>query len=180
MNNLIDKENMLRAEIESKQYNLYIRDTRLSIGEFLSMYQEDELDFFETEIPALTQAQKTRIVEAILFGFPLPVLQFVQPINQKLLLLNKASLIFTIASFVGVLKPAHHKNGYKNNWALDGATVLTNLNAYTWETLSQKFRFQIKRTAINAEIFENIRLENDAAHDSVRDIIVGLRLDFLK
>lgn len=96
----------LQKEIEEKRKEIVVDSYPMSIGEIMNIYKEGELDvhpefqrFFRWN-----DEQKTKLIESILLGIPLPPIFVFQKKNGKWDVIDGQQRLSTILQFLQVLK----------------------------------------------------------------------------
>lgn len=96
----------LKEEILAKKKDIVVDAYAMSIGEIANLYKDDELDvhpefqrFFRWD-----DNQKTRLIESILLGIPLPPIFVSQKMNGKWDVIDGQQRLSTILQFLGYLK----------------------------------------------------------------------------
>jgi hypothetical protein len=129
---------MLEQEIEKAQRHVKTDAYQMSIGEIVNMYKDAELvinpDFqrlFRWEI-----GQKTRLIESILLGIPLPSIFVFERPDATWELIDGLQRISTLLEFMGQLKEPE-TNQLKSPTALVGTKYLPSLDKAVWEASEQ-------------------------------------------
>lgn len=146
-----------KLEQDILQQSNLLRTERLdlSFGELLSMYENGEIVINPSfqRLFRWSEEQKTRFIESILLGIPIPPI-FVATNSEGIWeLVDGLQRLSTVFSFVGVLK-IDGKSHNKNNWVLLEGDRIQSLVGFTYEELPQKFRFLIKRSVCRVEILK--------------------------
>ena len=101
----------LSDEIKDNAKKVHTTEMKMSIGEIISMYKENEI-IIRPEFQRLFRwntEQKSRFIESILIGIPIPTL-FVQQIDDgRWEVIDGLQRISTILEFVGILLDADEK-----------------------------------------------------------------------
>lgn len=160
---------MLSDEIEKAQKLVKTDAYQLSISEIINMYKDGELtinpDFqrlFRWEI-----GQKSRLIESLLLGIPLPSIFVFEKSDSKWELIDGLQRISTILEFMGLLKDPDQK-GQKEPSCLVATKYLPSLNNAVWEKsgriadvpmddqvpLDSSLQLQIRRARISVEILK--------------------------
>jgi len=135
----------LRSELKTDRLDM-------SFGEIMSLYDKDDLII----TPEYQRAyrwnidQKTKFIESILLGIPIPPIFVAEDDNGKWELVDGLQRISTILSFFGLLKNDYHQ---KNFFKLS-QTELTNnyLENVDINNLSAKLKRTIERAVCRVEI----------------------------
>ncbi len=152
----------MRADIntldrELTQQSNMLRTERLdvSFGEILNMYEHGEI-IIDPEFQRLfrwDEDQKTRFIESLLLGIPIPPIFVAANSEGVWELVDGLQRISTFLSFVGVLRLGRQLDK-KNKWVLQSGTRVESLEGYTYETLPQKYRLILKRAVCRVEILK--------------------------
>jgi len=145
----------LKIEIEEQRNLLNTDRLDVSFGELMSMYERKELvikpafqRYFRWELE-----QKTRFIESILLGIPIPPIFVAEDEDGVWELVDGLQRVSTVLSFFGILRM--EDNGIqrgKNNWTLSEGERVPSLEGFTYETLPNQFRLNIKRATCRVEI----------------------------
>jgi len=145
----IDKK---RAEIRTDAYSM-------SIGEWISLYENNEIDIHPEfqRFFRWTSTQKTRLIESILLGIPVPQIFVAQRSDGVWDVVDGLQRLSTIYQFVGILK---NENGELiPPLVLEATKYLPVLEGKKWDDPTDKKnsftpaqRLHIKRAKIEASI----------------------------
>jgi len=151
----------LQEEIDSMRQEIRADRYSMSIGEWISLYESEEIDihpefqrFFRWENP-----QKTNFIESILLGIPIPPIFVSQREDGVWDVVDGLQRLSTIYEFIGKLKDEN--NQLLPPLVLKGTKYLPNLNNKIWEdpdhsenenSLTQAQRLLIKRAKIDVNI----------------------------
>ncbi|TXF97427.1 DUF262 domain-containing protein [Massilia arenae] len=159
---------MLDDEITKSQRLVRTDAYQMSIGEVVNMYKDDELQI-DPEFQRLFRwesVQKSRLIESILLGIPLPPIFVFEAENTKWELIDGLQRISTILEFMGLLKdPA---TGVAIPSSLQATKYLPSLNNVVWEKndliedlpldqqipLDKAYQLAIRRARIGVEILK--------------------------
>jgi uncharacterized protein with ParB-like and HNH nuclease domain len=143
-NELTQQSNMLRTE-----------RLDVSFGEILNMYEHGEIiiDPAFQRLFRWDDDQKTRFIESLLLGIPIPPIFVAANSEGVWELVDGLQRISTFLSFVGVLRLGKQLDK-KNKWTLLPGTRVSSLEGYTYESLPQKYRFALKRAVCRVEILK--------------------------
>lgn len=148
----LDKEiNDARKEIVSDGYDM-------SLGELINLYKDNELRI-NPEFQRLFRwdiTRKTRFVESILLGIPVPPIFVFQDEKGIWQLIDGLQRLSTIFEFCGILKD---EKGVVKPSTMEGTKFLPSLSNKNWECWTQgdeaidkTMQLQIKRARIRVEI----------------------------
>jgi Protein of unknown function DUF262 len=155
---LQDELNYRKREIHTDSYSL-------SVGELISLYENREIELHPEfqRFFRWSQAQKTRFIESLLIGFPLPHIFVSQRDDGSWDVVDGLQRLSTIYEFVGVLRD-ENGNTYPP-LVLERGDSLISLEGKKWNDLSdvensldQTQRLLIKRTKMDIAI---LRQESD-------------------
>lgn len=147
----------LKEEINDKRKEIVVDSYPMSIGEMMNLYKEGELDvhpefqrFFRWE-----EEQKTKLIESILLGIPIPPIFVSQKTNGKWDVIDGQQRLSTILQFLQVLK--REDNSQYEPLILSGTKFLPSLSGVRWDdetkfTGEQKITF--KREKLNFTIIK--------------------------
>ena len=147
----------LKKEIKENQKTISTTEYRMSIGELIHLYKDEEI-VINSEFQRLfrwSQHQKSRLIESILIGIPVPSIFFQQRENGIWEVIDGLQRISTILEFVGELKSNNINN--QNESIKDGllrTTLLPSLGGVTYKELDKEIQLVFKRYAINLVILK--------------------------
>src|SRR5271167_2740428 len=125
---------MLLDEINKAQRLVRTDAYQMSIGEIVSMYDSDEI-IVDPEFQRLFRweiGQKSRLIESLLLGIPLPSIFVFEKEDSKWELIDGLQRISTLLEFMGELKdPATGQK--KAPTALSATKYLPSLDKAVWE-----------------------------------------------
>lgn len=95
---------MLEQEIESRRKEIHTDSYPMSIGEIINLYQDGELDIHPEfqRMYRWNDVQKTRLIESILLGIPLPSFFVAQRDDGVWDVVDGLQRLATIFSFLGI------------------------------------------------------------------------------
>jgi len=152
----------LDKQIESARKEIATDGYDMSVGEILNLYRDDEL-IIHPEYQRLFRwdpSRKTRFIESLLLGIPLPPIFVFQTKKGVWELIDGLQRLSTIFEFVGVLK---QPPGATTNVApaqLQGTNFLPDLSEKAWEStgaiegIGKDAQLYIKRARIRVEILK--------------------------
>ena len=106
-----ETENNLEKEIEKGRNSLTTDRLDMSFGELMSMYDDEEL-VIDPEFQRLfrwDQDQKTRFIESLLLGIPIPSIFVAENQEGKWEIVDGLQRLSTVLSFFGKLKNNNEK-----------------------------------------------------------------------
>tara|TARA_R100001369_G_scaffold90343_1_gene129225 strand:+ start:7668 stop:8648 length:981 start_codon:yes stop_codon:yes gene_type:complete len=124
----------------------------MSFGEIMSMYERDEI-IIDPDFQRLFRwdtYQKTRFVESILIGIPVPPIFVAEDEHGRWELVDGLQRISTVFSFFGILKNVKDKNG----WIMCKGDLTEELENLACKDLPLKFQLNIKRATCRIEIIK--------------------------
>lgn len=155
----------LKEEIAAKRKEIVVDSYSMSIGEVVNIYKEKELDvhpefqrFFRWD-----EEQKTKLIESILLGIPIPPIFVSQKTDGKWDVIDGQQRLSTILQFLQVLKD--DDGNLLAPLVLKGTKFLPSLENVRWDdeqlfTSDQKITF--KREKLNFTIIKETT-DNDSA-----------------
>jgi len=156
----------LEDEIVAKRREIRTDSYPMSISEWISMYEKEEIDIHPEfqRFFRWTEAQKTNLIESILLGIPIPPIFVSQRKDGVWDVVDGLQRLSTIYQFTGILKDEDGKR--VPPLILEGTKYLPSLAKKRWaepddsvNTIGAEHRLLIKRAKIEASI---ILRESDA------------------
>ena len=155
----------LREEISAKRKEIIVDSYPMSIGEIMNIYKEEELDvhpefqrFFRWDAE-----QKTKLIESILLGIPIPPIFVAQKLNGTWDVIDGQQRLSTILQFLQVLKK---DNGEKYDpLILTKTKFLPSLSGVRWdnnELFSEDQKIIFKREKLSFTIIKE-SADNDSS-----------------
>ncbi|MFQ3247703.1 MAG: hypothetical protein ACI9SP_004362 [Arenicella sp.] len=151
----------LQNEINSARTEIVTDGYDMSIGEVINLYRDNELTI-APEFQRLFRwdiSRKTRFIESILLGIPIPPIFVFQRDDGVWELIDGLQRLSTIYEFVGILKD--NDNTVLEKSVMEGTRFLPSLTGVKWEkdgetdtSLSQAQRIEFKRARIRIEILK--------------------------
>ena len=148
----------LESEIKKARKEIVSDGYDMSLGEVINLYKEDELKI-NPEFQRLFRwdiTRKTRFIESILLGIPIPPIFVFQDKDGNWELIDGLQRLSTIFEFCGVLK---NTNGIAEASTLEGTKFLPSLANKRWQVwkegddaIDKAMQLQIKRARIRVEI----------------------------
>ena len=139
-NQLLSELNHGRKEIKTDGYSM-------SIGEIINLYRENELELAPAyqRLFRWEDEQKSRFIESILLGIPLPPIFVAQKEGGKWSIVDGLQRISTILQLTGDLRD-------KSPLTLSTTNKLPSLEGYTWTDLPEDIKRILKRAKIGINI----------------------------
>jgi hypothetical protein len=159
---------MLADEIAQAQRLVRTDAYQMSIGEIVSMYESEEI-VVDPEFQRLfrwSPSQKSKLVESLLLGIPLPSIFVFEKEDARWELIDGLQRISTILEFMGILRSPD--GGLQNPSVLDATKYLPSLHNVVWERsdrvqqvpveeqvpLERSQQLAIRRARISVEILK--------------------------
>ncbi len=142
----------LLNEIDSARNSLKTDRLDMSFGEIMSMYEREEI-IINPEFQRFyrwTDYQKTRFMESVFLGIPIPPIFVAEDGNGRWELVDGLQRLSTILSFFGILKTMPEKN----NWVMEDGEIVKSLEGYSQEDLPMKLQLNVKRATCRVEIIK--------------------------
>ena len=151
----IDK---LKQEYEAQRKKTITDSYSMSIGEVISLYQNGEIDIHPEfqRFFRWTEEQKSKLIESILTGIPLPSFFVAADADGRWDVLDGVQRLSTIFSFLGVYKNVDDNLAEKLK--LTSLDNLKNFNGLTIDKLPEEIIRTFRREKINIVI---IKTESD-------------------
>ncbi len=127
----------LQKEIEKYKANIHIESYSISIGEWISLYRNNDLDIHpESErFARWSNEEKTRFIEAILLGIPQPPILVWQRSDGVWDVIDGLQRLATIYQFVGILKDK--EGNLVEPFVLGKSKQLLSLEGTNWTSADQ-------------------------------------------
>jgi hypothetical protein len=148
----MDKIEQLESQLENTRNSLSTDRLDMSFGEIMSMYEREEI-IIDPDFQRLFRwdnYQKTRFIESILIGIPVPPIFVAEDKFGRWELVDGLQRISTIFSFFGVLRTLPDKN----NWIMTKGDIANDLENLACKDLPLKFQLNIKRASCRVEIIK--------------------------
>ena len=165
----------LDKQIEEYKREIHSDSYPMSIGEAVNMYVEGELDIHPEfqRVYRWTPAQKSKFIESILLGIPIPSFFVAQRDDGVWDLVDGLQRFSTILSFMGELKD---ENGNQlSPLELSAGSYLTKLEGATWtneSAISKPLKLSFRREKIDFKIIKK-ESTSDTKYDLFRRLNTG-------
>ncbi len=151
----------LDKQIEKHKKEIHSDSYPMSIGEAVNMYVEKELDIHPEfqRIYRWTLAQKSKFIESILLGIPIPSFFVAQRDDGVWDLVDGLQRFSTILSFMGELRDEYDVK--QPPLELAAGVYLTKLEGATWENdniISKPLKLAFRREKIDFKIIKKALL----------------------
>jgi Protein of unknown function DUF262 len=162
--NISEQTDKLQVEIDKKRQEIRQDNYSMSIGEWMSLYQQGEVEIHPEfqRFFRWNDYQKTRLIESIVLGFPIPPIFVSQQEDGIWDIVDGLQRLSTIYQFVGLLKDEDGKA--VDRLILKATKYLPSLEGKMWEDpehpegshigLTPAQRLLIKRTKIDVNILQ--------------------------
>lgn len=143
---------LLEQEIAETRNSLSTDRLDMSFGEIMSMYERGEI-IIEPEFQRLfrwTDYQKTRFLESLLLGIPIPPIFVAEDQNGRWELVDGLQRLSTVLSYFGMLK----SSAEKNDWILEKGELVKAFDGYACSNLPLKFQLNVKRAVCRVEVIK--------------------------
>lgn len=148
----MDKILKLEEQLDKTRNSLSTDRLDMSFGEIMSMYDREEI-IIDPDFQRLFRwddYQKTRFIESILIGIPIPPIFVAEDENGRWELVDGLQRISTIFSFFNILRTMPEKN----SWILCKGDIAKDLENLACKDLPLKFLLNIKRASCRVEIIK--------------------------
>ena len=155
----------LKEQVEIKRNKIHSDAYPMSIGEIINLYTEGDLDIHPEfqRIYRWSNTQKSKLIESILLGIPLPSFFVAQREDGIWDVVDGLQRLSTIFSFLGIFK--NEKDEFEPPLVLQGTEYLPSLEGMVWdETFNSKHFFpkELQRTFKREKIdLKIIKKESD-------------------
>ncbi len=157
------KKDQLECEVTSARRTIAADGYPMSIGELTSMYRDNEL-IIRPEFQRLfrwTNIQKSRLIESILLGIPLPSIFVSQTDDGKWELVDGLQRISTILQFQNLLDENDSRT--HGELVLEATKYLPSLEGRTWDgpkAIPQTLKLDMKRAKLDIKIIKRESSQN--------------------
>jgi uncharacterized protein DUF262 len=171
----------LQEEIDARRRAIKTDSYSMSLGELMNLYQSTELDLHPDfqRFFRWTNAQKTKLIESILLGIPLPPVFVSQRTDGVWDVIDGLQRLSAIFQFAGILKdeqkqplPGLKLLRAKYLPALEGKIWEDETNPTRPDTLTAQQRIDIKRSKIDVNIILR-ESSGDAKYDMFERLNTG-------
>ncbi|HBG5207999.1 TPA: DUF262 domain-containing protein [Clostridioides difficile] len=168
----------LQDEILTKSKEIQTDGYPMSIGELINMYRDEEL-IVNPEFQRFfrwTDSQKTKFIESILLGIPIPPIFVSQNENGVWDVIDGLQRLSTILEFVGILKD--NSGNIVKASKLSGTKFLPSLQDKYWDSsnsdnsFTQAQRMDFKRSKLDIKIIKKAS-DKDAKYELFQRINTG-------
>lgn len=148
----------LKEEISEKRNEIRTDDLSMSIGEWISLYQNEEIDIHPEfqRFYRWSETQKSNLIESLLLGIPIPPIFVSQREDGVWDVIDGLQRLSTIYEFVGVLR--NENDDLLPPLQLEKTKYLPSLENKFWDeedlgnSLDQEQRLLIKRSKLSVSI----------------------------
>lgn len=142
----------LQAEIDQHRKEIHTDGYPMSLGEILNLYRDGELEIHPEfqRFFRWTPKQKSRWIESILLGIPLPSIFVAQRDDGVWDVIDGLQRLSTILELVGELKDEDGKK--RSPLVLEETPLLPSLKGKHWRILTEEQRRFIKRAKLDLKI----------------------------
>lgn len=147
----------LNTEISAGRKEIKTDNFSMSIGELINLYRDDDLELAPAyqRLFRWNDEQKSKFIESILLGIPLPPIFVAQKQDGKWSVVDGLQRLSTILQLTGELKYKDQKTGEikpKTPLKLHAVKKLPSIEGFTWETLPGDIQRIIKRSKLSINI----------------------------
>jgi hypothetical protein len=152
----------LQEEIDKTRQEIRTDGYSMSIGEWISLYEENEIDIHPDfqRFFRWTDHQKSTFIESILLGIPIPPIFVSQRDDGIWDVIDGLQRLSTVYEFIGIFRSSN-QNGNNSFVALQETTYLPSLKGKKWNdpedadnSLTPAQRLLIKRSKIAVHIIQ--------------------------
>jgi len=145
----------IEQEFSQARTNLVTDRLDMSFGEIMNIYQDGDI-IIRPEFQRLfrwSDYQKTRFIESVLLGIPIPPIFVAEDEEGKWELVDGLQRLSTILSFFGILRKSDNElDEEKNNWIFTEGDIITSLDGKNRNDLPLKLQLTIKRSVCRVEL----------------------------
>ncbi|MCL2169158.1 MAG: DUF262 domain-containing protein [Defluviitaleaceae bacterium] len=157
-NQVVATEEKLTNQINNLRNRLKTDKMDMSFGEIMNMYERNEI-IIDPEFQRLYRwnlEQKTRFMESLLLGVPIPPIFVAETTTDgRWELVDGLQRLSTVLSFFGILKSERQDIESLNNWTLSSGDLIEDeLEGYNRNNLPLKYQLNLKRAVCRVEIIK--------------------------
>ncbi len=148
----MDNIQVLIDELQNTRNSLSTDRLDMSFGEIMNMYEREEI-IISPDFQRLFRwdtYQKTRFIESILIGIPIPPIFVAENTSGMWELVDGLQRLSTLFSFFGIL----HSLPEKNNWNMCEGDIIHSLKNFSCKKLPLNLQLNIKRASCRVEIIK--------------------------
>ncbi|EOX4914791.1 DUF262 domain-containing protein [Vibrio diabolicus] len=147
MTQLTPTQQQILAEIEAAKQNVNTDGYKMSIGEIINLCRDGEmkLDPAFQRLFRWEDEQKTKLIESILIGIPVPEIFVAQKGDNRWHVVDGVQRLSTLLQFAGALE------GYEK-LVLKTCKYIPSIEGCTWDTLPDDITRGLKRAKLNISI----------------------------
>lgn len=166
----------LKEEIMDKRKTIVVDSYPMSIGEMMNLYRDGELDVHPEfqRFYRWDEEQKSKLIESILLGIPIPPIFVSQKINGKWDVIDGQQRLSTILQFLQVLRK---ENGEKYEpLVLQETKFLPSLKGVRWDNndlFSDDQKITFKREKLNFTIIKESDDEDTSKYEMFQRLNTG-------
>lgn len=166
----------LKNEIAEKRKEIIVDSYPMSIGEMMNLYRDGELEVHPEfqRFYRWDEEQKSKLIESILLGIPIPPIFVSQRINGKWDVIDGQQRLSTILQFLQVLKK---ENGEKYDPLILRATkFLPTLAGVRWDNndlFSEDQKITFKREKLNFTIIKETGEKDTSKYEMFQRLNTG-------
>ncbi|HIF9381340.1 TPA: DUF262 domain-containing protein [Photobacterium damselae] len=147
MTELTDNQMKIKDELEVARHNVKTDGYSMSIGELINLYRDDELrlDPAFQRLFRWKDAQKTKLIESILIGIPIPEIFVAQKNDGTWHVVDGVQRLSTILQVTGYLKDSE-------NFKMTTCKYIPSLEGMYWKDLPIETQREFRRTKLKINI----------------------------
>lgn len=164
MSDTIKEIELLKNQIDELSYDIYVDSYPMSLSELISLYNDGDINLKADyqRVFKWTDDQKTKFIESLLLGLPIPPIFLYQDKNALWEVVDGIQRLSTIFEFVGVLK--NSENELKTSLVLTSAPKLTYLESLKFSDFTDELKRMFRKCKLDLIIIskkgkEEIKLE---------------------
>ena len=166
----------LKEEIVDKRKEIIVDSYPMSIGEMMNLYRDGELDVHPEfqRFYRWDEEQKSKLIESILLGIPIPPIFVSQKVNGKWDVIDGQQRLSTILQFLQVLKK---ENGEKYDpLVLQATKFLPALEGVRWDNndlFPEDQKITFKREKLNFTIIKETGDKDTSKYEMFQRLNTG-------
>lgn len=152
--NIVDKNIQLQIEIETVRKEIKTDNFSMAIRELVQVYRDGDLELSPAyqRLFRWTDETKTKFIESILMGIPLPPIFIAQKKGSKWTIVDGLQRVSTILQLMGLIEVADSDGKIKDKFKFKSAEKLPSIEDLDWDTLNEDAQRIIKMTKLDLKI----------------------------
>lgn len=161
-----NKIDLLKKQIDEQKYDIYVDSYPMSLIELINLYKEKDINLKADyqRVFKWTTDQKTKFIESLFLGLPIPSIFLYQDENALWEVVDGIQRLSTIFEFTGVLRKGNNTDETFMPLKLTEAPKLSYLEGLTYDDFSKELqrefkKFKLQLIIISKKSDQDVKLE---------------------